>query len=149
MSTFEVVVRETDSSEETEEFGVEFSKEIRIGDNIILKGELGSGKTTFVKGVVKGLGITVNITSPSFTIINLYKSESRTTNHEIVVAHIDLYRIEKKDLSGLGIDEFFLKDYITLIEYGDKLDKEIIESYKFRTISFEHLGGDGRRIKLE
>ena len=79
-----------ESPEECINLGVEFSKFISNGDIIILEGELGSGKTTFVKGVLKGLNYASEVTSPTFTLINEYHADKK-------IIHIDFYRETKAE----------------------------------------------------
>lgn len=97
---------------ETLELGKKFAQELRSGDIVFLWGDLGFGKTTFTKGVAKGLGISNRIISPTFPIIRSYKN----------LYHIDLYRIENsKELEEIGIQEI-LSDHssIKLIEWPER-----------------------------
>lgn len=103
------------SDVETQKIGEEFAKTLKAGDTVFLFGDLGFGKTTFVKGVARGLGIKSRIISPTFTII---RTHGKTH-------HIDLYRVDNyKQLEELGLDEI-LKDprSIKLIEWPEKLEK--------------------------
>lgn len=107
----------TSSFKATQKLGQEFAKRLKKGDIVCLYGDLGSGKTTFVQGLAKGLGIKQRIISPTFIIIRSY---------ELAVGsfyHIDLYRAEgKKDLEGLGIEEIINdKNNIVIIEWAEKL----------------------------
>ncbi len=81
---------------------------------ICLNGELGSGKTLFVKGFAQALGIEDNITSPTFTIVKEY------LNGEMPLYHMDVYRIEDA-ASGIGLDEYFEKSGVTIIEWADMI----------------------------
>ncbi len=87
---------------------------------ICLNGELGSGKTVFVKGFASSLGITDNITSPTFNIVKEY------LNGELPLYHIDAYRLEdKKD--NIGISDYFNKDGVTIIEWAELIEDELPE----------------------
>ena len=87
---------------------------------ICLNGELGSGKTVFVKGFASSLGITDNITSPTFNIVKEY------LNGELPLYHIDAYRLEdKKD--DIGITDYFNKDGVTIIEWAELIEEELPE----------------------
>lgn len=81
---------------------------------ICLNGELGSGKTLFVKGFAQALGIEDNITSPTFNIVKEY------LNGEMPLYHMDVYRIEDA-ASGIGLDEYFEKSGVTIIEWADMI----------------------------
>lgn len=103
------------SDEETQMLGQKFAKELKLGDIILLYGNLGYGKTTFVKGIARGLGISSRIISPTFTIIRIHGN----------MHHIDLYRIENlKQLEEIGIREILQdKESIKLIEWPEKLSQ--------------------------
>lgn len=103
------------SDEETQKLGEEFAQELAPGDVVLLYGELGFGKTTFVKGVARGLGITDRIISPTFTIIRIHSN----------LHHIDLYRIEnQKQIIEVGLKEILQdKTSIKLIEWPKKLEE--------------------------
>ncbi len=103
----------TKSSEETQNFAAEFAKTIKPGEIICLYGDLGAGKTTFVQGLAKGLGIKQRIISPTFTIIREYGN----------FYHIDLYRVENiTDIKNLGIEELFNNpENIIVIEWAERM----------------------------
>ena len=104
------------SSEETVQFGVSFARSLRNGDVMALFGDLGTGKTHFIAGVCKGLGVQGYVASPTFTIINEYPAGGHT------VIHIDLYRVTSRaELVELGIEEYFGERYICLIEWADRM----------------------------
>ncbi|HYH60015.1 MAG TPA: tRNA (adenosine(37)-N6)-threonylcarbamoyltransferase complex ATPase subunit type 1 TsaE [Thermoleophilaceae bacterium] len=88
------------SSAETEALGAELARALRPGDVVVVSGELGSGKTTFVRGACRALGVTGPVTSPTFTIGHLYAGDG------VEIAHLDLYRLDT-------IDPAILEDYVT------------------------------------
>lgn len=102
------------SKEGTEKIGEEFAKKLHKGDVVLLYGDLGFGKTTFVNGVARGLGVTSRIISPTFPIIRTHPK----------FYHIDLYRIEdKKQIEEMGLRELFEdKDLIKIVEWSEKLE---------------------------
>lgn len=143
----------TNSYEETQKLGKEFVPQSGIllrrtkGPIIIaLYGELGSGKTTFVQGLAKGLGIKRRIISPTFIIVRSYKLKSQSSRF---FYHIDLYRIEsEKDIEGLGISEVLNDSQnIVAIEWAEKI-KNLLP-HKRWDIYFEYLSDNKRRIKIE
>jgi tRNA threonylcarbamoyladenosine biosynthesis protein TsaE len=103
------------SPQETIEVGKKIANTLKPGDIIYLYGELGSGKTVFVKGVCRGLGVKEEVTSSSFVIATEYKGR-------LLVSHIDLYRLDRGDLAELPIDEYILDNGITIIEWADRID---------------------------
>ena len=110
----------TKSEEETEELGFNFAKRLKPGDVISLVGDLGTGKTSFIKGVCNYFEVEEIITSPTFTIVNQYNGQ--LDGAELPIYHIDLYRIkEAKELDEIGFcDCVFATDSIKLIEWADK-----------------------------
>lgn len=106
----------TYNERETMDFGREIASKIRKGDVIYLEGELGSGKTTLVKGIMEGLNIAENITSPTYAIIEEHRS--LTGN---IVYHFDLYRLEQpEDIVHLGLEIYFTSESIVLIEWPER-----------------------------
>src|SRR5579872_7190874 len=111
----------TTSSKQTQKAGEAFAKELKAGDIILLYGDLGAGKTTFVQGLAKGLRITKRLISPTFTIIRRYAIPKRAKIKTFY--HIDLYRTQTEDdLKGLGLQEIMSeKDAVVAIEWPEKL----------------------------
>lgn len=104
----------TRSAGETAALGREFASSLKPGDVVAMIGTLGSGKTCFVTGACAALGVTVRVTSPTFTLINEYPAPFGT------VAHIDMYRIgSRRELAELGIEEYFTTRCICFIEWAD------------------------------
>lgn len=106
---------------DTENFGIRFGKLLKPGDIVCLNGDLGAGKTTMTKSIGIGLGVEEYITSPTFTLINMYKGR-------MVVYHFDVYRLENVDeLYDLGFDEYFFGEGVCIIEWAEKIDRLIPE----------------------
>ncbi len=102
----------TRGSHETESVGAALGAFLREGDLVVLGGDLGAGKTTFVKGVARALGVCDPVTSPTFTIVQEYDGP-------VPVAHVDIYRLRRvQELHDLGLEEM-LDDRVVLVEWGD------------------------------
>jgi tRNA threonylcarbamoyladenosine biosynthesis protein TsaE len=129
--------RETSAPAETEAAGEELGGRLRRGDLVLLKGELGAGKTTFVRGVVRGIGSEARVASPTFQLVRIYPGR-------LQLAHVDLYRLEKgSELADLGLEEL-LDAGAVVVEWGDRMN-----SPNAALITIEHLGGDRRRLRVE
>ncbi len=109
---------EVRSPEETTGVAEKFSRVLQPGDVVAFFGELGSGKTFFIKALCRSLGCRQEAKSPSFTIINEYH-----TTADWMIYHFDFYRLENEmELQNLGLDEFFYNDYLCLVEWADKIE---------------------------
>jgi len=129
----------TKNNLETEELGYKFSKQISKGDIISLNGNLGSGKTTFVKGVLKGLNYLDEVTSPTYTLINEYKADYN-------IIHIDCYR--EKDINrwlNIGFLDYLTEQNIIFIEWSENITS--ILPKKRNNLFFEILGVNERLVK--
>jgi tRNA threonylcarbamoyladenosine biosynthesis protein TsaE len=110
-----ILLTETKSPEETERAGFELSKKLNPNDVVALYGELGAGKTCFVKGVARGLNVSLPAKSPSFTVINEYPGK-------IPLFHIDFYRMEKSaEIEDIGWMEYFDTGGIVIIEWAERV----------------------------
>jgi tRNA threonylcarbamoyladenosine biosynthesis protein TsaE len=133
---------ETTSANETERAGARLAARLRPGDVVVVSGELGAGKTTFVRGACRALGVEGAITSPTFEIGHLYGGPAGE------IAHLDLYRLP----SLAGEDPALLDDYITadriaFVEWPGAA-ADAIENVAAR-VTIEHAGGDRRTIRVE
>lgn len=129
----------SNSREETEQFGRDFARHINPGTIIALKGELGTGKTQFVKGLVAGMGSAAAVTSPTFTLIHEY------SGGRLPVYHFDFFRIENEpSAEQLGLDNYLFGDGISVIEWADKFPEAIPDSAVW--IVFETVSGGARRL---
>ncbi|HBP00394.1 MAG: ATP/GTP hydrolase [Candidatus Uhrbacteria bacterium GW2011_GWF2_41_16] len=100
------------SSEETQKIAADFVSQLHGGETIALEGNLGSGKTTFVQGIARALGITNLVCSPTFTVLQSYKTNHETI-HELI--HIDAYRLRKpEDILNLGLEDWMGRDDVVL-----------------------------------
>jgi tRNA threonylcarbamoyladenosine biosynthesis protein TsaE len=109
----EALVFRSNSVEDTEALGVALAPELAPGDLVALTGPLGAGKTRFVTGLAHGMSCRGRVRSPSFTLVNEYPGR-------ILLLHLDLYRIDARDVDGLGIEESLTRGAL-VVEWGEKL----------------------------
>ncbi|MBN1298138.1 MAG: tRNA (adenosine(37)-N6)-threonylcarbamoyltransferase complex ATPase subunit type 1 TsaE [Actinobacteria bacterium] len=133
------------SAKYTSLLGSMFAKMLEGSDVLLFSGELGAGKTTFISGIAAGLGIKENLSSPSFTILNIYKSSSRTQ-----LAHADFYRLESiEEILNTGIEEYiYSKKTITCIEWGNKIKDYLKVNYVEIKFEYDLSGEYLRSIKF-
>jgi tRNA threonylcarbamoyladenosine biosynthesis protein TsaE len=104
----------TNGAAETEAVGEAIGSQLRLGDLVVLSGDLGAGKTTFTKGLARALGVEQRVTSPTFTIVQEYDGR-------LPVAHVDVYRLERiQELYDFGFEEL-LEERVTVVEWGDAI----------------------------
>jgi tRNA threonylcarbamoyladenosine biosynthesis protein TsaE len=136
----------SDDAAETESLGGRLAAELSPGDVVLVEGELGAGKTTFVRGACRRLGVTVPVTSPTFTIGQRYAANGRVA----FVAHLDLYRLssladEDPDL----LADYLGPDTITFVEWPAAGEGELTEPARVAArVRLDHAGGDRRRIEI-
>ena len=128
----------TNNSEETTEYAKEIASNFISGEIYGFKGELASGKTTFIKGLLSGLGYQGMVNSPTFTLINEYNANCK-------VIHIDCYREDDVERwIQLGIMEYFSSNYIILIEWPEIIDSILPQNVNY--INFKNIDSNTRRI---
>jgi len=129
----------TGSEEATSAVGERLAPSLEAGDVVLLYGDLGAGKTAFVRGLARGLGADpAEVTSPTFTLIQEYRGR-------VTLFHVDLYRLEAREVEELGLDELVLGDGIVAIEWADRWrgrPDDVIE------VRIEDLGDEKRRIRI-
>lgn len=142
------------SAESTIECGKEFAKKLKGGEVLALSGDLGSGKTTFLKGLAEGLRVDETITSPTFVILKKYSG--RIDDKKIEFVHVDAYRIGSiEDAESVGLTDYFgaaqkgsalagRKDVIVAIEWPEKISKILPKN--IISIQFKHLNEKEREI---
>ena len=131
------------SSSQTEKFGSTIGRRVQQGEVIALVGELGSGKTTFVRGVALGAGLAPHVvSSPTFTFIQEYVGP-------LTLAHADLYRLENaEELADTGLVEYLNGDFVVLIEWADRLPVTWLPD-DYLSIHFLHTGKHFRRAQVQ
>ncbi|MBU4312656.1 MAG: tRNA (adenosine(37)-N6)-threonylcarbamoyltransferase complex ATPase subunit type 1 TsaE [Candidatus Omnitrophica bacterium] len=133
----------TRSAKETIRLGKEFAGRLRKGDVVALCGDLGSGKTTFTKGIGNGLGVkdALHINSPTFVLIKEYEGR-------LPLYHLDLYRLnDLKDIEDIAVEEYMYGDGVTIIEWAEKAKK--ILPKKHIVVKFKVKGAEEREIRIE
>lgn len=136
------------SDKKMEELGSVLADILEEKDVVYLQGELGAGKTTMVRGIARALGYNGRVTSPTFTLMNIYEAR-------IPIYHFDFYRLEKGDIYDLGIDDYIEKDGIVLIEwpemgYGSLPEEALLLEFKLVNDDYErerevYITGRGKR----
>ena len=112
----------SESPGQTFEFGERYSKNLKSGDVVLLEGEMGAGKTLFAKGVAKGLGISEEVTSPTYAYMNDYGGR---------LYHFDCYRLKSgEQAEGLGLCDYFYADGVCLIEWAENISSVLPEKVK-------------------
>jgi tRNA threonylcarbamoyladenosine biosynthesis protein TsaE len=138
---------ETASAAETEALAAGFAEALLPGDVVLVSGELGAGKTTFVRGAAHALGVQVPVTSPTYTIARRYEDA------HVPVSHLDLFRLD--GLDGLDGEEPDLlaedlgDDRIAFVEWPEQAGRDLAEVNVAAHVRIEHLGGDRRRVIIE
>ena len=139
------MVTETRSPEETYELGKKIGQQARPGQVYTLTGDLGVGKTVFTQGVAAGLGITEPVSSPTFTIVQIYEEGP------LPFYHFDVYRIgDIEEMEEIGYDDYFFGEGICLIEWAELIE-EILPKDRISITIEKNLaqGFDYRRITVE
>jgi tRNA threonylcarbamoyladenosine biosynthesis protein TsaE len=109
----------TDSPDATRAVAGALATVLVAGDLVLLVGDLGAGKTAFVQGLARGLGVEEQVTSPTFTIVQEYEGR-------LPLAHVDVYRLDRiQDLYDLGFDELVDDDRVTVVEWGDLVEQVV------------------------
>jgi tRNA threonylcarbamoyladenosine biosynthesis protein TsaE len=137
-----MLTADTHSAAETRALGERLARQLKPGDVVVLQGELGAGKSELTSGIAKGLGVTETVTSPSFTILNVYESG------RIPLYHFDWYRLESdEELYELGMDEYLGGNGIALVEWPGRCPEAVPEKCLRIRITAE--GENTRRIETE
>ena len=141
MSTPSILVN-TRSPEETELTGQTLSKTLSAGAVVALFGELGAGKTAFVRGLARGLGIAERVTSPTFTIVNEY------TSGRLPLFHFDMYRLKSADeLFDIGWEDYLARGGVCVVEWSENV-QDVFDGTETR-ITIEKTSDTDRKITLE
>ena len=129
------------SPEDTHKLGIEIGQSLPVPGVVLLRGDLGMGKTTLTRGIAEGLGMKDldRVNSPSFTLVNIYQGSCP-------IYHVDLYRLEgERDLYSIGIDDFLGNDGITIVEWSERLASPIPNAVE---VSIQDAGEDSRILHV-
>lgn len=133
MKKIEMASRET-----TIALGEKIGQQLQAGDVLVLDGDLGAGKTTFTKGLAKGLAIPDIIKSPTFTIIHEYH------DGRLPLYHMDAYRLENGGAEDLGLEEYFDSEGVSVVEWAEFVEDELPED--FLAIHFKRTADESKRV---
>lgn len=131
----------TKNETETENAGESFSKTLKRGTVVALYGDLGAGKTAFIRGMARGLGITARVSSPTFTLVNEYSGEKE-------LFHFDMYRLSGGDeLFGIGWDDYLSRNGICAVEWSENVEDAF--NGDEITVRIDKISENERKITIE
>ena len=140
MSTFHFI---SNNEAETKQFAKNLAKHLKVGNIIVLSGELGSGKTKFTEGILEYFNLQNEISSPTFTIVNEY------SNPNTPIFHFDVYRLENEDeFLAIGGEEYFEKG-ICIIEWGEMIESLLPKDYIKISFSKDNSNENIRILNIE
>lgn len=135
------MTHQSNSEEQTREIAAAFAATLHAGAILLLQGDLGAGKTAFVRGLAEGLGIKADeVTSPTFTLVHEYRGG------RLPLIHVDLYRLDRADLDEIGLDQDLASEGIVAIEWPERLSRAITGA---RSIQISDRGADQREITID
>jgi tRNA threonylcarbamoyladenosine biosynthesis protein TsaE len=141
-----VVTIETHAPEETTALGARLGQGLRVGDVVLLRGDLGAGKTHFARGIAAGLSIPGPIPSPTFTLVYEYDGEN-VAGERVPLAHIDLYRLgEGGDLDSIGLDDYLSGAWAAVIEWPERAVNENYVPPAYLDVALEYVDDRTRRL---
>lgn len=134
------MIHESSSEADTRAFAARFAATLQPGAVLLLSGDLGAGKTAFVRGLAEGLGVDpADVTSPTFTLVHEYRQG------RLPLVHVDLYRLDKADLDELGMDSDLAERGVLAIEWAERLSRALPGSV---TVAIAATGDDTRTIAI-
>jgi tRNA threonylcarbamoyladenosine biosynthesis protein TsaE len=134
----------TDGPEATERAGAELAARLRPGDVVLVSGDLGAGKTTFVRGALRALGVTAPVTSPTFVVGHAYEGRDGP------LAHLDLYRLQGMDHEDPGLlDAYFAPGTIAFVEWPEQAEGAWPHGSVAARVRLAHAGGDRRMLEVD
>ena len=134
------MIHNSRSESETRAIAAALAPSLAPGAVVLLSGDLGAGKTAFVRGLAEGLGIDPDeVTSPTFTLVHEYRGG------RLPLIHVDLYRLDRAELDEIGLDQDLAAKGVTAVEWSDRLARSIAGAMFVR---IDDAGGDVRRIEI-
>ena len=131
----------TNSVEETERLGQRLGETLRGGEVVAYLGELGAGKTAFTRGLARGLGISMRVTSPTYTIVNEY------TGGRLPLFHFDMYRLgSEEELFDIGWEDYLARGGVCAVEWSENVSGAMEDAI---TVQIEKTSDEGRKITIE
>ena len=131
----------TNSAEETERMGQRLGETLRGGEVVAYLGELGAGKTAFTRGLARGLGISMRVTSPTYTIVNEY------TGGRLPLFHFDMYRLgSEEELFDIGWEDYLARGGVCAVEWSENVSGAMEDAI---TVRIEKTSDEGRKITIE
>lgn len=127
----------TQSPEETKEWAKRLGRHLSGGEVLVLRGDVGAGKTTFTQGLAQGLAITETVNSPTFTIVKEYEGR-------LPLFHVDAYRLDEEE--ELGLEEYFEGDGVSVIEWAERIPSQLPREYL--EIIIESTGHQSRKLQF-
>ncbi len=142
------MIHEVQTEAEMLELGKTFAQTFHGGDVVLLSGELGAGKTTLTKGIAQGLGISDDITSPTFTLMNIYPVQARVDIQTLI--HIDTYRLKnQEELLEIGVEDYLSKPgTLSIIEWPEKIEG-LLKNKKTTVMTIDHTQNHTRTLTIE
>jgi tRNA threonylcarbamoyladenosine biosynthesis protein TsaE len=135
------LIQVTQTPGETQDLAAKLAGHLGPGDLVCLVGELGAGKTTFIQGLARGMGVTANVVSPSFTLVHEHRGR-------LPLYHLDLYRLAAADLADIGIEEILASDAVVAVEWAERLPRELRPDGLIVEIAFTEDGENARRVRI-
>ena len=130
----------SESEDDTRAIAVTLAADLTAGSVLLLSGDLGAGKTAFVRGLAAGLGISSDeVTSPTFTLVHEYRGG------RLPLIHVDLYRLDRADLDDIGLDEDLAARGVVAIEWAERLTRPVRGAV---AVTISDRGGDRRQIDV-
>ena len=131
----------TKGAEETERLGERLGETLRGGEIVAYVGELGAGKTAFTRGLARGLGISMRVTSPTYTIVNEY------TGGRLPLFHFDMYRLgSEEELFDIGWEDYLARGGVCAVEWSENVSGAMEDAI---TVRIEKTSDEGRKITIE
>ena len=131
----------SNSEQETRSIASALARDLAMGSVLLLSGDLGAGKTAFVRGLAEGLGIDADdVTSPTFTIVHEYRGG------RLPLIHVDLYRLDRADLDEIGLDQDLAATGVVAVEWAERMSRPLPGAV---TVTITDLGDDRREIHID